>query len=99
MTTVKKRKGQHNVRALIRVYSDEGAEALKATFTGPTERETIVRALDSTSYRVYEVDWMPRPSINEWNTESDWRRKITKGMEGLYFDVIIAEYSWKPVSP
>lgn len=103
MATKPKRKGQHTVHAILRVYSSEGALAARRLAEGPAEKNTKVRMVSTMSglptyFNLYEVTWMPRPSKNEHNTESDWRRKIARTFAGLYVDVVLVEYHWKEVN-
>lgn len=95
--TTKKRKGQHHVKAVIRVYSKEGSAALESLAKGNTTVKALTPFGEDGTYMLYEVNWRPRPSINEWNTESDWRKTIARTMQGLYFDVLVFEWSWKLV--
>lgn len=97
MASRPKRKGQHEVRAILRLYSLEAAEQLKGLLKKPTEKNTSLNFLDADHFGLVEIVWRPRPSKNEWNTESDWRRTIARQMEGLYFDVLVVEYRWTPV--
>lgn len=98
MATKKKRKGQHLVDAVVRVYSAEADRILREEFAkGATERATSVSQLMAEPYSLWYIEWRPRPSHNEYNTQSDWRRKIARELEGLYFDVLMVDYEWREV--
>lgn len=96
MSTPKK-KGQHRVTAIIRLYSNEAEQRLADMLSKRIHSMSAMQRLDAVHYRLVEIVWEPRPSKNQWNTESDWRREIAKTMEGLYFDVIAIDYSWNEV--
>lgn len=91
-----KRRGQHEVKALVRVYSQEGLDALLKMLDKPKNSQSSYIVYRS-EFTLVKLVWRPRPSKNEWNTQSDWRKEIAKAMTGLYYDVLIAEYHWRPV--
>lgn len=90
-----KKKGQHDVQAIIRLYSDEGFNRLGVDDNGVEFKELHTDVAGK--FTLVEVRWRPRPSRNQWNTESDWRRWCASTFEGLYFDVLDVTYDWKEV--
>lgn len=93
-----KREGQHVVKALIRVYSRQGVAAIDEMLSKDIHENSRYVVHEQGSFTLVDVLWCPRPSKNEWNTESDWRREIARAMTGLYYDVLVFEPSWHPIN-
>lgn len=92
-----RRRGQHDVHALVRVYSAEGDAALYRIVSGRTALSTTADKIQDAPWRLWQVRWRPVPSRNEGNTEHDFRTKLHSLMGGLWYDTLEVEYRWSPL--
>jgi hypothetical protein len=88
----RKRVGQHFVQAIIAYAGPLGFIRLNEAFGD----ENVIGICDE-HVKLAHVSWTPTPSRNEWNTESDFRKKLRDCMKDCIYDVILPEYKWEPI--
>jgi hypothetical protein len=107
------RVGQHKVRAVVRTYSNEGDWAIRRMMAAPRHKKSILVYLTSATVdhtnlvngidvayvpmRLWYVEWLPRPTKNEWNTESDFRQNLQSYFGDRWYDVLTVKYEWSPL--
>jgi len=106
------RRGQHRVLAVVRTYSDEADWAIRKMMSAPRhsassavylsgpkvdDADVLTGKVVRVPFRLWYLEWMPRPSKNEWNTESDFRQNLYSYLGERWYDIVTVKYEWRPL--